>query len=168
MGAASSAPPVINFNRGKAQFTFRAAAIIFHEDRVLLQRAETDDFWALPGGRVELLELAADTVKREMREEMDVEVCVERLVWVVERFFFLHGGRSFHELGFYFLVSLPTDSDLHAKTEQFEGDEERLTPIFKWTNVDELDGIELYPTFLKQGLRAIPDVTEHIVHLDEA
>ena len=158
---------MITFNRGKAQFSHRAVAIILHGDRVLLQRAETDDFWFLPGGRVELLEPSTDALRREMREELDVEVHVERLVWVAGNIF-EYGGRSNHELGLYFLVSLPTYSDLYGKTEPFEGDEEGLTLIFKWTNLDELEGIKLYPTFLKQGLRAIPDVTEHIVHVEGA
>ena len=43
-------------------------------------------------------ETAEETLKREMREEMQTDITVQRLLWVVENFF-QHGGKAFHELG---------------------------------------------------------------------
>jgi ADP-ribose pyrophosphatase YjhB (NUDIX family) len=78
---------MITFDQGKARFNHRVAGIVLNGDRVLIHRAEIDDFWSLPGGRVSILESTADALEREMQEELDVEVDIKRLVWVVENFF---------------------------------------------------------------------------------
>jgi len=44
---------MITFERGDVRFNYRVVGIAFDADRVLLHRAERDDFWALPGGRGE-------------------------------------------------------------------------------------------------------------------
>ncbi len=119
----------------------------------------------LPGGRCELLEPATGALRREMREELGVEIQVERLVWVVENFF-EHDGKSNHELGFYFLMTFPNDRHLNKTDEPFRGDEEGMMLIFKWFQPSELDKIPLYPTFLQESLNSIPEVTEHIIHRD--
>jgi len=157
---------MITFEEGEKRFTYRVAGIALDVDRVLLLRTEKDDFWFLPGGRVELLESSRDALIREMREELTVDVHVERLVWVVENFF-EYEGTSYHELAFYFLMSFPPDSRLYGKSEAFVGDEEGLRLIFKWHPLDELEEIPLYPTFLRKGLNSIPQITEHIVHTDD-
>ncbi len=64
-----------------------------------------------------------------MREELEVEVRVERLIWVVENFF-EYQGMSPHELGLYFLMRFPEGSPLYGKQEPFEGDEEGIKLIF--------------------------------------
>lgn len=153
---------MISFEKGKIKFSYRVAGIALDGDRVLLQRTEKDDFWFLPGGRVEWLESAQDALLREMQEELGVEAHVERLLWVVENFF-EHDGQSHHELGLYFLISFPPDSLLYGKSEPFAGDEEGLKIIFKWHPLDELEEITLYPVFLQKRLASMPQVTEHIV-----
>jgi len=156
---------MITFEEGGKRFTYRVAGIALEVDRVLLLRTEKDDFWFLPGGRVELLELSQDALIREMQEELEVKVHVERLVWVVENFF-EYEGRSYHELALYFLMSFPPDSRLYEKNEAFVGDEDGLKLIFRWHPLGKLEEIPLYPTFLRKRLNSIPQITEHIVHTD--
>jgi ADP-ribose pyrophosphatase YjhB (NUDIX family) len=157
---------MITFEEGEKRFTYRVAGIALDVDRVLLLRTEKDDFWFLPGGRVELLESSRDALIREMREELEVDVHVERLVWVVENFF-EHRGKSYHELALYFLMSFPPDSHLYERSEAFLGNEEGLKLIFKWHPLDELAEMRLYPAFLQERLHSIPQITEHIVHTDD-
>jgi len=157
---------MIMFQDGTVVFNYRVVGIALNGDRVLLHRAEKDDFWALPGGRGELLEPSKDTLKREMQEELGVDVTVERLVWVVENFF-EYDDRYFHELAFYFLMTLPEDSDLYAKGGPFAGTEEGSKLIFQWHQIGDLEKTPLYPTFLRRGLRSMPSATEHVVHRDE-
>ncbi len=156
---------MITFDRDNIRFTNRIVGIAYDGDRVLLHRAETDDFWALPGGRAELLETAAETLRREMREEMNEDVTVDRLVWIAENFFEF-APRSFHEIGFYFLMHLPSDSPLRQKTEPFYGQEGDLRIIFEWFLVETLEQMYLFPTFLRTGLKNLPSSTVHIVHRD--
>jgi len=156
---------MITFERGDIRFNYRVVGIAFDGDRVLLHRAEGDDFWALPGGRGELLEAARETLVREMREELDVEVNVGRLLWVVEGFF-EHDEHRYHELAFYFLMKLPPECYVLKKTGPFVVVDEGVRFIFQWYGLDELAELELYPTFLKGGLLSLPATTQHIVHRD--
>lgn len=98
---------MIAFEKDGTQFTYRVAAVILDTGRILLHKAEAWDFWALPGGRVEIGETAAEAIRRELYEEMETQVHVGRLLWVVENFFELRSAN--HELGLYFEVFLPPD-----------------------------------------------------------
>lgn len=161
---------MITFVRENVRFTLRVAAIALHEGYVLLHRAAADDFWAMPGGRVELLEPAAESLRREMHEEIDADVRVERLLWVVENFFDYH--MSCHELGLYFLVDLGPDFPHYDKTRPFYGVEDgpggdmNLRLIFQWFSVDRLASERLFPTFLRTALCHVPAHTQHVVHYD--
>ena len=160
---------MITLRQGAQAFNYRVVGAVIHEGRVLLHRGESEDFWTLPGGRAELGEPATETLKREMREELEVDAQVERLLWVVENFFTCLGA-EWHELAFYFLMSFPPGSDIYQRSEPFFGYEETqpegMTLIFEWHSLDRLDEITLLPSFLKQGLRSLPKGTEHIVHTD--
>jgi 8-oxo-dGTP pyrophosphatase MutT (NUDIX family) len=153
---------VITFDRGTTRFNYRVAGIAFDADRVLLQQAR--DCWFLPGGRCELLESSQETLRREMHEERGVEAHVERLLWVVENFFW-HDGVSYHELGFYFLMHLPHNPSLPRGNGPFVG-REGEDSIFKWHYLDSLERAPLYPSFLWQSLQALPVIPQHIVHRD--
>lgn len=155
---------MITFEDKHIRFTNRVVGIAYDRGRVLVHRAVTDDFWALPGGRAELLESSADTLRREMREEMNEVVHVERLVYVVENFF-TFAGCAVHELGLYHLMHLPADSWLRTQDE-FTGQEGQLGIIFRWWPLDTLPTARLFPTFLRSGLRSLPDTITHIVHTD--
>jgi hypothetical protein len=100
-----------------------------------------------------------------MREELEVEIEVERLVWVVENFF-EYAGKSFHQIEFYFLATLPPGCHLCEKTEPFEGYETSFSIIFQWIPLRELNEIILYPSFLGEALKSLPDGTQYIVHRD--
>jgi ADP-ribose pyrophosphatase YjhB (NUDIX family) len=65
---------VISFDNENNRFNYRVVGIAIHENSVLLHQGEDEDFWTLPGGRAEFGEPAEQTLKREMREELDVEV----------------------------------------------------------------------------------------------
>ena len=157
---------MIVFDEGDARFNYRVAGIALDGNRVLFTRVETEDFWFLPGGRVELLETSGEALIREMKEELGVEVRIERLLWVVENFFELD-GKSYHELGLYFLMTLPRNCSIYKKNDVFEGNEDGLKVIFKWYPLDILDKVPIVPSFLCTGLLSIPDGITHVVHADE-
>ncbi len=156
---------ILRVQQGEQVFNVRAAAVALHDGYVLLHRAEGDNFWTLPGGRVQMGETGADTVIREMQEEIDVAVTVDRMVFVSEEFFDYNDSR-YHELGMFYTVALPADAPLLDKTTTHEGVEDGpLQPqrlIFQWFKVDALDAVELpiKPGDMVQRLAQIgPDVT---------
>jgi 8-oxo-dGTP pyrophosphatase MutT (NUDIX family) len=169
------------FDRGRERFCYRVAAVIVDPSkeltanggRVLIQLVEEGPeagqtpFYCLPGGRVEHGETALECISREMREELEEEVQVERLLWLNENFF-EHGGMTWHEIGLYFLVSL-------AERSRFLGDgphwgvEPEIGIKFRleWHDVEKLAGVRLFPSFLRERLKSLPERMEHIVHYGE-
>ena len=156
---------MLTFQHAKGRFNYRTVAVIMHAGQVLVHRAEAETFWTLPGGRVEFGESAQDALVRELREELGAQARVERLLWVVENFF-TYERQPYHELAFYFLVALPPDSAVYAATSTFGGQEPGTTLIFEWHALASLPALELYPSFLRNGLQAPPTSTAYIVHHD--
>jgi ADP-ribose pyrophosphatase YjhB (NUDIX family) len=159
---------MLMIKQNSLRFVYRVAGVALHQDRVLLHRAEGDDFWALPGGRGEMLEPSPETLRREMREETGLAVTVDRLLWVVENFFD-YSGKTWHELGLYFLMSFPTDSPVWAHGDTFLGQEafpdgRRLLLFFQWFPLAGLEALTVYPSFLSAGLRQVPLTVQHIIH----
>ena len=151
-------------------FKYRVSAVVLRGDELLIHRAEIDDFWALPGGHVEMMESSKKALGREMKEELGVEVEVKRLVWIAENFF-EYDGHEFHEVCLYYLVKIPEDSEILKKDEVFYGEEDgyeyfgrKIELIFKWYPVDKLEDIKLYPNFLVEAIRDLPDNPEHVVN----
>lgn len=153
---------MITFDQDGKRFNYRVAGVALHGDRVLLNREEEHRFWFMPGGRAELLEPAHETLQREFREELNLEIQVGRLLWIVESFF-ERFHKAYHQLSLYFLITLPRDWPLLMVEGPFRGIEEQANLLFQWYHLDELDTIRMYPLFLKQALRTLPDTTEHIL-----
>jgi len=153
-------------------FKLRVCAIAIDDGEVLIHRADQDGFWALPGGHVEMMEPTDLTLKREMKEELDTDVEIKRLVWVGENFF-EDKGHKFHEVCFYYLIDIPENSEILETAGPFYGEEDeyefmgdKIKLIFRWYPIDALKDLRLYPSFLREGLKDIPESTEHIVHED--
>lgn len=169
---------MISFSAGEWRFNLRAAAVVRHGEFVLLHRRESDPFWALPGGRVEIGETAEAAVRREVREELGVDAQACELRAMAENFF-EHGGRQQHGVELHFDVTLPDGCELIG-CEPFERVEESATGLngndaaslrllFRWFHRDELDALDLRPVFLRKTLRAAPDAgVRHVVHDDRA
>ncbi len=154
---------MLTFDRDNLRFNYRSVGVILTENQVLIHKLKSDRFWALPGGRVEFNEPASETIKREMQEELGIDICVERLLWVVENFY-EYKGKSTHEIALYFLIAASSDWAFYAETKSFDGIEEGNHLIFQWHEIDALEDIELYPKFLQTSLKSLPQFPEYIVH----
>ena len=63
------------------------AAIIHQEDKILATQRGYGDYkgwWEFPGGKMEAGETEEQAIVREIREELEVEIAVERKVCTVE------------------------------------------------------------------------------------
>ena len=160
------ADSMVMFDKGNAHFVLVVRGISIYRDRLLAFTAEGVgmDCWALPGGRVEIQEKSEDALIREMKEELDTDVKVGRLVWVVENFF-KDRGRSYHEIGMYYLMNLPDNSSIFGEAEHTSKDD-TVTLRFRWFPLSELESINLRPIFLRKGLKNIPLHTEHVIWRD--
>ena len=157
---------MIRFDNGKKCFNYRIVGVAVHKNQVLLHRAEDENFWTFPGGRAELGEPAVETLKREMLEELGIEVEIIRLLWFVENFF-TYAGKDYHEIALYFLMRLPADSSQLVQP-TFQGDEEGVKLIFQWfpQQADVLSRLPLLPSFLQTAIETLPESVQHILHYD--
>jgi 8-oxo-dGTP pyrophosphatase MutT (NUDIX family) len=145
---------MVCFDEGDSRFQLRAAGIAIRERHLLVHRATVEAFWSLPGGRVERDESAADTLRREMMEELQRTVAVGPLLHVIESFFTL-GPRRYHELGLYHRMEVPADFPFSIDGEIIhrirDGDSDLE---FKWVSLDRpsLDAVRLKPASLRDAL----------------
>ena len=99
---------MLSFDLAGARFQMRAVAIIRRDGHVLMHRATHEQFWSLPGGRVEFGETAAETLERELLEELGCASRPGPLRFLVENLF-VYEGRAVHEVGWYFETELVGD-----------------------------------------------------------
>lgn len=148
-----------------ARFTVRVAGVCLRDDHVLLHTGEGTDFWSLPGGRCEMGESSAETLRREMEEETGLHVTVGDLLWVMENFY-TDKGKSFHEIGFYYRMELPSSTPSPNQQLEFTGMEGAHYLTFRWFPLTEVAHLRLYPTYFRQALHDLPQTTRHVVHRD--
>jgi ADP-ribose pyrophosphatase YjhB (NUDIX family) len=157
---------MIHFGTETQKFLYRVAGVAVVDGHILIQQFENDDtFWCLPGGRVEHGEPAEEALLREMAEELDCEVRVGRLLWVMDNLF-LYRGVHFHELGLYFAITLP-DGCLQSSGDPWTGAELDGTKLFfRWHPIEHLGEVELKPWCLVTLLRDLPEHTRYVLHQD--
>lgn len=156
------------YDKEEAHFNYRVAGVAIHNGHILLDRNSRNSYWVLPGGHPEMMEPMAEALRREMHEEIGVNVKVTRLLWIIENFY--HRNRDIHELSFYFLMEMDPDSLLLQGTGPFYGKEPPHTLTFQWHPIDEvrLNALPLYPSYLTHALQSIPVIPQHIVFNDSS
>jgi ADP-ribose pyrophosphatase YjhB (NUDIX family) len=149
----------------ETQFIYRVAGVCIKQGMVLAHCWDACLVWALPGGRPEMGETSREALAREMVEEIGLQVEIGRLLWIVENFF-TNAGQRFHEIGFYYLMSLPENAALANVAADFTGHEGDMPLFFRWLPIVDLPRIILYPGFLQTALANLPATTEHIIQRD--
>ncbi len=137
--------------------------MLVRDGAVLLHRLAGDSFWALPGGKVEPGESAAQALVREFREELAVDITVGRLVCVAENFF-VHQEAAEHEVGLYFMAAPAPGSGLVSTPGPYAGVEPDRRLGFAWFTPQALALLDLRPAFLHDLLRDPDPAFRHIVH----
>lgn len=147
-------------------FSYRVAGVIIHNGKVLLQRPTNDTAYAIPGGHVALGETNEETLIREFKEEINVNIKVDTLKWVGE-IFFPWGNKPCHQICLFYKVSLADNDEIPLEgsfwgTEQMEGNAFKLE--FAWIDIKEIETIELYPIEVKKFLADGLNKVEHFVY----
>ena len=152
---------MISFDREYGRFKYRVAGLCTHEGYVLLTKADQDEYWILPGGKVELFEDTRTTLRREFLEETGQDARVEDLLWVVENFFHL-GEAHYHELAFVYSISPTTPTILHNTWTHRTTDGDTRIEL-RWFDLDHLDAVDFQPSFLKPLLQDPPQTPQHVI-----
>jgi ADP-ribose pyrophosphatase YjhB (NUDIX family) len=121
-----------------------AAAIFNKQGEILLQRRKDTGKWCVISGHVEFGETVADAILREIREEMDVQAEVVRLIGVYSSpasQTYDRADRTVQYVTSYFEVSLLESLDIHVsnaethaleffKTDALPADLDQMNPYW--------------------------------------
>lgn len=75
------------FNTKQGSFTYRVAAIIIKDNKLLMAKHEDYPCYYTVGGKVRINETSEEAVIREAYEETGIEFQTDRLSFIQERFF---------------------------------------------------------------------------------
>ena len=119
------------FTEEKSICHFRVAGVLIRNGKIFLQRVEND--YALPGGHVDYGETSENALVREFKEELNVDISCERLLWVEENFW-KWGDKNAHGISFYYLVSLKENKELSDDFLEFSIDNKNV--LLQWVSLD--------------------------------
>ncbi|MDM5155342.1 NUDIX domain-containing protein [Bacillus sp. DX1.1] len=145
----------------------RTSGVLIHNEHVLLHKM--DDFWILPGGAVEFngvdFETTMEALKREYKEELDVEINIIKLLWIAENFFEYENKKE-QGIEFYYLIEVLTDTSIYEQR-SFEGYEHESNSVlkFRWFKIEEIDSITILPMFLNEYLKKLKEMPKEIEHI---
>jgi ADP-ribose pyrophosphatase YjhB (NUDIX family) len=156
----------ILFHTDNQMFSYRVAGILIYENKILLQKPTNDDGYAFPGGHVAFGETNAETLYREFKEEMGIDVFVNGLKWVGE-IFFSWDNKPCHQICLYYLVSLKNKSqkqllDKFTGVENMEG--RKFNIEFHWVAIEDLSNIPIYPTNAVELFKHFDEGVQHFVY----
>lgn len=155
---------MIRLDKKPQLFSFRVAGVMLHNDHLLVQRGIHDNYWALPGGRAEIGESSEQTIIREMQEELDRAVSIERLLFTVENFFSFDGYRA-HELGFYYLLNMDEALPFHPDDIVHRVVDGPTEVEFRWVpaTATAFERFDIRPAFLGGYMGRLPERVEHMI-----
>ena len=147
------------------KFGSRGVGVLKKNNKILFQKRKDDEFWALPGGAIEVFERAKDVIVRELEEEIGItDVKVVRPLGFVE-YFFKFDGLNQHQYIIGYLLDIDDNSDIVSK-DIIEGIEEGKNIIYKWIDIDKIKESKIKPEYLKEKLLNIKDEFEFIEEED--
>jgi len=150
-------------------FSYRVAGICVQNGKVLLQKPTNDTGFAFPGGHVAFGETNADTLIREFKEEIDVDISVGELKWVAE-IFFPWGDKPCHQICLYYdvhlneKVKIPLDG-IFIGNERLDGRDFKIE--FHWVPLEKIKDIELYPTNTITLIQKLDEGVQHFVYKEK-
>ncbi|CAA9403076.1 MAG: hypothetical protein AVDCRST_MAG01-01-1157 [uncultured Rubrobacteraceae bacterium] len=152
---------MISFDRHGIRFKYRVAGLCLHDGYVLLTRADQDDYWIQPGGRVELAENTRTALHRELLEETGHESLVRDLLWIIENVVDLD-ETAYHELAFIYSLS-PTDPTVLDEAWTHQTTDRSVRIELRWFESDRLEAVNFQPAFLRPLLQTPPETPQHMI-----
>lgn len=155
----------IEFKTDSKKFKYRVNGIIIHNNKILTIRMKNNISYCLPGGHVELGEDTRTAILREMLEEIDTPVSIDKELAIVENFYLDKKNFQTHEISFYYIIvpdtwdKIPLEN--YTKTENDKG--EIKCHNFEWLDIPSLNTLDFRPEFIKEKLINQNYNFEHII-----
>lgn len=129
----------------------RTAGVMIHNGKILVHKNVHSDHYALIGGRVEIGENSADTVKREIKEELGKDIEITGYISTIENFFEMKGSK-YHEIMFVYEIEFTNEEDkkIEYTMKNVEGKDYLQ---YEWIKLDKIDEYPLLPKAIKEVLK---------------
>lgn len=137
--------------RTEMDFGVRVGAVVERAGSILLvrhQKPDREPYWVLPGGRLEPGETIPECAERELVEEAQLGVKFSGILYVSE---FMRDGRHTVDITVKATADENAEASLGSDPEVEEGAEQTLTEL-RWVGLDELDEIELLPSWVQDRI----------------
>lgn len=141
------------------KLNYRVGLIIENDGKVLIEFGKKCDFGVIPGGRVKIGEDTKESLKRELKEEMNIDIDINELKF--ETFmenFFVDEGYGVHEL---FIVYKITGHNFGIKDNQENRD--GYGSVYRWINIESIDNVKILPVIIKEIING-KDIRNYINH----
>jgi len=141
----------LTINVGDYKLNVRAAAVIIHNNKVLVHRNINSDHYALVGGRIEIGENSVDTIKREIKEELGKDIEITGYISTIENFFEMKGSK-YHEIMFVHKAEFVDEKDktIEYTLKNIEG-KDYLE--YQWLELDKIEKYPLWPKAIQEVLK---------------
>lgn len=135
----------ITYKKGDYQFILRTSIIIFNKDmnKILLFQVKDKNFYMLIGGKINELETSIDAIKREIKEEINIDVSNLEFICLSEEFVNAKGFNN-HQINVIY-KGIYNNEIRKNKFVGLEGD----WCHYEWIEIDKLDNYEIYPSIVK-------------------
>lgn len=153
----------LTFRTREGRFNYRVGAIIIHQSKVLMIKNNQVSYLYSVGGRVNYDETCDEAVRREVKEELGIEVEIDRPVFLHECFFDDETTKEhFHEVSLYYLMKTPDNiGKVICKSVDEKGNMEEIF----WMPIDRYGEFNAYPSFFATELTRLPENMKHIVEI---
>jgi len=124
----------------------RVAAVIVGSGKILLMHRikPNREYFVLPGGSVEINEDNITALRREIKEETNLTIEVDKLVWQV--------NNDFDERTQYIYLVLKYSGNLEIGSPEKERMSENNRYILEWHDISDLKGMEFFPSEIKPDI----------------
>lgn len=128
----------------------RATAVVVNDGKILMiqRRNNGEDYWVLPGGKVDEGETVEQAVLRELNEETTIHgECGKQILEFLDEL----DERGFRHVLFA-IKYISGEPALHADSEEFKKQSEEQSYIPQWVEINKLPGLTIYPQKEKEFL----------------
>ena len=147
------------------KFKYRVNGLIIRDGKLLTLQMKDKTSYCLPGGHIELGEDSRSATMREMEEEVDTSVTIQKELAIVENFYTDRNGLKTHEISHYYTVTpnswekIPSTD--YTKSENDKG--EMKEHHFVWLDLEKIDTYDLRPSYLKDIMMKNANSFEHLI-----
>lgn len=145
----------IKIDSDKVKFKLRVGGLIIIDNKILTVQIMDNGFYCLPGGHILLGENSITAIKREIKEEANLEVDVIGLKSIIENTFYRANGDMVHEIQLIYGLKITDEKYSNENWTVVEKDDDCDKKLeFKWIPISELDNFQVKPIILKDLLQA--------------